>query len=56
MKSSQNSQNERFDCPFLKIRTDLLLRIETLIRASEWITTCSDLVWRSTTIGFPLII
>ena len=54
MKTSHKLTNERFNCPFLKIRTGSWLRIENLARTSKWTSTCNDLVWRPTSIGFFL--
>ena len=54
MKSSQNLQNERFGCPFLKIRTNIQLRTERLVRASKRTSTHNGLAGRHTSIVSPL--
>ena len=54
MNKTKNLQNERFDCPFLKVRTNIQLRTKRLVRAIKRTSTCNGLVGRHTSIVSPL--
>ena len=52
----KNLQNERFGCPFLKVRTDIDLWTKRLVKASERTSACNGLAGRHTRVVSPLII
>ena len=54
MKSNQNLQNERFGCPFLKIRTNIQLRTKRLVKASKRTSAHNSLAERHTRVVSPL--
>ena len=50
----KNLQNERFGCPFLKVRTNIDLWTKRLVKASKRTSTCNGLAGRHTSIVSPL--